>query len=309
MYVWGMARAFGGVVVLRIEDHDQTRSKSTFERALLEDLEWLGFEPDLPSIQSFRAGQSAYRQSDNDARYANALALLEARNRVYPCACSRRDIAQLVGDEAGKELRYPGTCRDRTDIADTFARRVILDDEPQHFFDLRHGTLVQNPSQQCGDILVRDRHGQWTYQFAVVVDDMVHETDMVIRGDDLLESTGRQLQLAKLLARVQPPLFFHHPLIMNAAGRKLSKANQDTSLRDLRDAGVSAAVLLGKAAAAVGLLEHERALTRDDVSALVYEQLTRNGKADVLPYLTTPVRPSTTSSTHWGPLNPSVRSS
>ena len=86
----------------------------------------------------------------------------------------------------------------------------------ERFVDLRHGPQEQQPSEQCGDLLVRDREGNWTYQFAATVDDYVQGVTQVIRGDDLLESTGRQLQLARLLGRREPPQFFHHPLIMKS---------------------------------------------------------------------------------------------
>ena len=102
------------------------------------------------------------------------------------------------------------------------------------------GPQQQEPLAQCGDLLVRDRLGHWTYQFAVTVDDLVEGITDVIRGRDLLPSTGRQIQLARLLGRSTPPTFLHHPLILGADGEKLSKSRHDTSLRELRAAGLSA---------------------------------------------------------------------
>ena len=93
------------------------------------------------------------------------------------------------------------------------------------------------PAAQCGDLLVRDRLGQWTYQFAVTVDDWLEEVDLVVRGEDLLESTGRQLRLARLLGRTAPIRYLHHPLIHGPTGAKLSKANRDTGIRELRAGG------------------------------------------------------------------------
>ena len=95
--------------------------------------------------------------------------------------------------------------------------RVRLEPSVERFVDLRHGPQEQRPSEQCGDLLIRDRDGNWTYQFAVTVDDYVQGVTLVIRGDDLLASTGRQLQLARLLGRREPPLFLHHALIMKSA--------------------------------------------------------------------------------------------
>ena len=245
--VWGVARAFGGRVLLRIEDHDRTRSKGRFEEAILEDLGWLGFQPDEPLT----------RQSEREAKYEDALRRLEGRGLLYACACSRRSIEAATGSAEG-ELRYPGTCRDAAvDGTRERACRVRVERETISFRDLRLGRIEQVPSDQAGDILVRDRHGHWTYQFAVVVDDLDQGVDLVIRGEDLLASTGRQIQLARLLGRKTPPLFLHHPLILRADGRKLSKSNRDTGIRDLRAAGWSAERVLGEAGAALGLTRGE----------------------------------------------------
>ncbi len=256
LHVWGVARAFGGTVVLRIEDHDRTRCRPEYERALLDDLEWLGFTPDVYDVPSFRADGTTHpaRQSNQDARYGAALDRLSARGLVYPCRCTRRDIAQVVPHRPGEEPRYPGTCRAAgVPSPETFARRVRLDDSTYDFDDLRLGPLAQSPQQQCGDVLVRDRHAQWTYQFAVVVDDMAHDIDVVIRGEDLLASTGRQLQLASLLGRTRDIRFLHHTLLVHPDGSKLSKATHDTSLREMRAAGVRAGQLLAEAARRSGL--------------------------------------------------------
>ncbi len=273
MHVWGVARAFGGKVLLRIEDHDRTRCRSEYETALLADLSWLGFEADVHSVASFQArpaGQAhPARQSDQQTRYDVALSQLAARGLVYTCRCTRREIADRVPHVAGEEPCYPGICRGLA-IPDevSWARRVRLEPEELTFDDLRLGAQVQHPSRQCGDLLVRDRHGQWTYQFAVVVDDMAHAVDVVIRGEDLLISTGRQMQLASLLGRLAPPLFLHHGLLVHPDGRKLSKANRDTALRELRQAGVTAASLLGEAAVRAGLIPRHRSLLAADVPEL-----------------------------------------
>lgn len=243
VWVWGVARAFGGSVLLRVEDHDRGRSRPEFEAAMLDDLDWLGLVPDGMRTDSFRRGLAhPQRQSDNEERYAAHLAALEAAALVYPCTCPHA-------------THYPGTCRIRPVSRDaTAARRVIMSpDRPETFDDLRLGSQVQDPADQCGDLLVRDRHGGWTYQFAVVVDDFEQGVDVVIRGEDLLDSTGRQLRLARLLGRPEPPRFLHHALVRRADGRKLSKSTRDTGLRDLRAAGHSPAELLGIAAHFGGL--------------------------------------------------------
>ena len=144
----------------------------------------------------------------------------------------------------------------------------------EKFDDLRLGPMAQEPAAQCGDLLVRDRLGQWTYQFAVVVDDMEQGIDVVIRGEDLLSSTGRQLQLGRLLGRDRVPSHLHHPLIIKPDGSKLSKSAGDTGIDELRAAGVSAAEVLGEAAVRAGLLEVRRPIAATDLPS-VFEETAR----------------------------------
>ena len=235
VYVWGIARASDGHVLLRIEDHDRTRSRPEFEAALLEDLDWLGFVAD---------GQLT-RQSERGALYERALVDLRQRELSYACECTRADVG------AGP---YPGTCREKKlPESQGLGIRVRLDPSVERFDDLRLGPQEQSPSKQCGDVLVRDRHGNWTYQFAVVVDDWMQNVNLVIRGEDLLDSTGRQIQLARLLRREQPPAFLHHELLMKTPTQKLSKSDGDTGVRDLRAKGWSAEAVIDRATALAGL--------------------------------------------------------
>jgi len=244
-HVWRETRARQGRVLLRIEDHDRQRSRPEFEAAILEDLAWLGFEAD----------EALVRQSERSVIYEEALARLRARGLVYACACSRADIAlhsegaiDRTGGEPDTELRYPGTCSGRG-LREDAGRgvRVRLEPSVERFVDFRHGPQEQRPSEQCGDLLVRDREGNWTYQFAATVDDCVQGVTLVVRGDDLLASTGRQIQLARLLGRTEPPQFLHHPLIMKSAEQKLSKSDRDTGIRELRAAGWTPAQVIEKA--------------------------------------------------------------
>lgn len=257
--VWGVARAFGGRVVLRVEDHDRDRCRPEYERGLLEDLEWLGFAPD----------EDVPPQRDRTAAYHDALAKLEQAGLAYPCACSRRDVAAHVGDVFNEESRYPGTCRTRAVNAATVpARRVRMEPGTESFDDILLGPCTQDPDAQCGDFLIRDRRGFWTYQFAVTVDDYAQHIDVVIRGEDLLPSTGRQLRLARLLGRETMPRFLHHPLIRHLGGIKLSKSAGDTGIRELRDAGRSPAEVLGAAAHAAGFIREPRPIVAADAAAL-----------------------------------------
>jgi glutamyl-tRNA synthetase/glutamyl-Q tRNA(Asp) synthetase len=230
-HVWEMARTCGGRVLLRIEDHDAQRSRPEYEQAIREDLAWLGFVPD----------EEVPRQSTRGAVYREALEPLVARGLVYGCSCTRQEIAAASDPGAASdadELRYPGTCRHRElGLVDDLGWRVRMDPGAETFVDGWLGPQAQDPSQQCGDVLVRDRLGNWTYQWAVTVDDHLQRVTHVVRGMDLLPSTGRQIRLARLLGRTESVAFFHHGLIMKSPSQKLSKSDGDTGVRDLRAAG------------------------------------------------------------------------
>ncbi len=270
LYVWHTARARGARVLLRIEDHDRQRCRPEYERALLDDLDWLGFRPDLGTTDEFRRGPSSYRQSDNPAVYEAQVELLRQRgHQVYACDCSRSTIGDADPGEGASRV-YPGRCRDRGLSPGTgLGLRVVIPPGIERFDDLRLGPQAQEPARQCGDLLLRDRLGNWTYQFAVVVDDLRHGVDLVVRGEDLLDSTGRQLALARLLGDAPPPLYLHHPLILKPNGDKLSKANRDTSVRELRAAGHSPETLFGRAVAALGLVPDPRPRALTEAMALV----------------------------------------
>ena len=258
-YVWTRAKAAGGQVLLRIEDHDRTRSRDVFEAGILDDLDWLGYRPHIFPTDEYRAGRCDGRQSDRDHIYREALNRLREYGLVYACDCSRR-IAGLATqmipapDLEPAELRYPGLCRDKKlPITDGYGWRLRIDPGIEEFHDVRLGRQQQDPHQQCGDVLLRDRHGNWTYQFAVTVDDWQQGVDCVIRGVDLLPSTGRQIRIARLLGRLDPPTFLHHPLILKSADQKLSKSDGDTGVRDLRARGWAANEVIAEARRMGGL--------------------------------------------------------
>lgn len=233
--VWGEARAQGGRVLLRIEDHDRERCRPEYEAALLEDLAWLGFEPDEPFV----------RQSERHHIYLDVARQLERAGLVYGCTCTRSKSrgpevqgSNGPGVQGSGEVRYPGTCREAGHaLTDGVGWRVRLPEDEIRFDDRWCGPQVQVPAQQCGDLLIRDRLGNWTYQFVATVDDHLQGVTDVIRGVDLLASTGRQILLAQMIGRSTPAVFAHHGLIMKSATQKLSKSDQDTGIRDLRLAG------------------------------------------------------------------------
>jgi glutamyl/glutaminyl-tRNA synthetase len=244
VWVWGTARAVGGRVLLRVEDHDRQRCRPEYEAALLEDLDWLGFRADLGPV----------RQSEDDAAYRDALARLEPRGVVYGCDCSRTtfDAWEQERGEPWFGPGCPGGCRDRG--LDGPVLRVALGAGTETWMDGVVGPCAGDVAP-TGDLAVRDRHGNWTYGFCVVVDDLRQGVDLVIRGRDLLEATPAQIRLGRLLGREAPPVFHHHRLIRRPDGSKLSKAAGDTGVRELRAAGQSAEAVIASAAEASGWVE------------------------------------------------------
>ena len=277
VYVWGLARAFGGQVLLRIEDHDRQRARRDVESRMLDDLDWLGFAADIHSSESYRLGSCEGRQSERDSVYRDALAPLITAGLVYGCRCSRTSLASGASvtspnavDGSPTERRYAGTCREKNISLENsdVGWRLKLDPGVEVFDDALVGRLEQDPSAQCGDLLLRDRLGNWTYQCVAAIDDAVQGVTFVVRGQDLLLSTGRQIRLARLIGRQAPPVFAHHPLIMKSASQKLSKSDGDSGVADLRAAGWSAAQVIGYAAALAGLTSVRVDLRVEDLPRL-----------------------------------------
>ena len=240
--VWALAARDDGRVLLRIEDHDRTRCRPEYDAALLEDLEWLGFTPDLGPV----------RQSEADGPYLAALDRLRAAGLAYACDCTRatfRTWAEANG-RPWSGAGCPGGCSARDDVTEATVR-VALGDGEESWMDRLAGLCVGDVAAG-GDPLVRDRDGQWTYGFSVVVDDQRQGVDLVVRGRDLLDATADQIRLARLLGRGTPPVFAHHPLILRTDGSKLSKADGATGIRKLRAAGWSPARVIAEATAAIG---------------------------------------------------------
>ncbi|HYO41858.1 MAG TPA: glutamate--tRNA ligase family protein [Candidatus Limnocylindrales bacterium] len=271
LYTWGIARATGGRVILRVEDHDRQRSRPAYEAALLDDLDRLGLAPDEPvsGTATFRAGQTLYRQSDAGAVYRAALDGLREQGLAYACACSRTTFAayEAAFGRAWRGIGCPGGCRDLAlrEQAGT-GLRIAVGAGVERWVDLLAGPLADEPAA-TGDLLARDRVGNWTYAFCVVVDDARHGVDLVIRGRDLLDATPAQLRLGRLLGRDVPTQFLHHPLIRRVSGQKLSKAEGDTAVRLLLDAGRTPAELFGLAARLAGLQADEAPIDPADLAA------------------------------------------
>ncbi len=246
-WVWGVAEAAGARIIVRMEDHDRTRCTPAFERSILEDLVWLGYATNDPSLASLTTTPSPYRQSDTPERYQAACNELARRDLLYGCTCTR---AHLGAPGPDGERRYPGTCRGQPiDRPGAVAVRVQLPDADTVVTDLHRGPLLQHPARDQGDPVIRDARGQWTYQFCVVVDDLTHGVNLIVRGEDLVTSTGRQLLLAQLLGRTTSWVTVHHPLLYAADGRKLSKRDQSETVRTMRERGMTAAEVRAAAVA------------------------------------------------------------
>lgn len=212
------ARHHGGSWLLRIDDGDTPRNVPGAAAAIMACLRAFGLEWD----------GEVYYQSRHAADYQTAIAALGAR--VYPCGCSRRELAGHGGV-------YPGFCRDGPGHAGPWALRLRTEDADIGFDDGLQGRIVRNPGRQDGDFVIRRKEGIVAYQLAVVVDDHLQRVNRVVRGCDLLDETPKQIYLQRLLGLAQPA-YLHVPVIVDAEGRKLSKQTLAAAV-DGRDAAAT----------------------------------------------------------------------
>lgn len=252
---WTRAREAHGSLVLRNDDLDQQRSRPGFYTAMLDDLRWLGIcwqeGPDIGGPFG------PYSQSERTAHYLAAWRRLAERGFIYPCRCSRKDLALAASaphEAENDEPHYPGTCRPQpsenlhplpSSPAGVNWRFRVPDGEAVEFRDEHFGAQQYIAGQDFGDFLVWRRDNVPAYQLACVVDDDRMAITEVVRGADLLKSTARQLLLYRALG-IQPPLWFHCPLVTDADGVRLAKRHDALSIRALREQGrTSADVLSG----------------------------------------------------------------
>jgi glutamyl-Q tRNA(Asp) synthetase len=229
-----VARASGERFLLRIEDIDTGRARPEFETAIFEDLAWLGLDWETPVL----------RQSERSAAYAEALSRLDAMGLLYPCFCTRKDIAAAGGAPHGDEgPLYPGTCRDAHHAREgSYALRLDAAKAaamtgPLEFVE--HATPVAVNALKLGDVVLARKEMPAAYHLAVVVDDAHQGVTLVTRGEDLLSATHVQRLLQALLG-LPAPSYAHHKLILDAQGRKFSKRDGSVTLRELRANGVTA---------------------------------------------------------------------
>ncbi|MHC5064707.1 MAG: tRNA glutamyl-Q(34) synthetase GluQRS [Planctomycetota bacterium] len=261
---WLYLRSKGGSLLLRIEDIDGPRLKAGAEELLLEDLQWMGLDWDGEPI----------RQSERLAHYGRAASNLLQAGLAYPCTCTRREI-DAAGSAPQEEWQdasvYPGTCRGRySSMAEALAEsgrqpalRLQVDDSALPFEDHFAGS---QPGLIRGDFVIQKRDGGPAYQLAVVVDDIASGVNMVIRGDDLLASTPRQLLIYRHL-QAKAPEYMHLPLLVGPDGLRLAKRHGDSSLRMFREQGVSPRALVGYLAAISGLVPAGRECMPEELIA------------------------------------------
>ncbi len=272
LLAWLSARSQGGRVILRIEDIDSPRIKPGAAEQAIEDLRWLGLDWD----------EGPYFQTARLPLYEEALRQLQARELVYPCTCTRADIERAASaphlDHEGPS--YPGTCAarraaDMEELAGrSFAWRFRAGPGASRFRDEYRGE-VEVPADFGGDFVVWKSAGTPAYQLAVVVDDAAMGITEVIRGDDLIPSTPRQLQLYQALG-LPPPTFVHVPLVVGPDGRRLAKRHGDTRLSAVRAAGVRPEALVGLLAWSCGLLEQiEPVRSGDSLAGFRLDRLPR----------------------------------
>jgi glutamyl-tRNA synthetase len=267
---WLRARASSGRLVMRVEDIDTPRVLPGSAQAIMDDLRWLGLDwdegPDLGGPHA------PYVQSARTALYAEAIDRLSARGLLYPCTCSRKDIAEVASAPHGDlGPLYPGTCRAGARASSRApALRFRMPTPAAQFHDVLHGEYSAGVAD---DFVLRRGDGVYAYQLAVVVDDIAMKITEVVRGDDLLSSTPRQIALYQALG-AEPPQFMHVPLLLAADGRRLSKRHAARSIAQYRAAGASASQLLGLLAGTLGLanageaLEPAQLIARFDVARL-----------------------------------------
>lgn len=237
---WHRAREMAGRLVLRIEDIDLARCKPEYFAAALDDLRWLGFDwQEGPDVGGFHG---PYVQSERFDWHRDCLERLRASNAVYPCACSRRDLAEAPRAPHDEETLYPGTCRPGSGGGVDPKRQSCVwrfrvpEGRTVRFRDRLHGDMAYVAGKDFGDFIVWRREDLPAYQLAVVADDHAMGITEVIRGADLLVSTARQILLYEAL-QWEVPAWAHFDLIRDRNGRRLSKRENSWRIRELRADG------------------------------------------------------------------------
>lgn len=258
LLAWLSVRSVGGRMILRLEDLDTDRCKRAYCDQIEEDYRWLGLDWD----EGGSAGGDCYYQSHRSDYYAQALNKLEEAGLIYPCFCTRGQLhAASAPHRSDGTLLYAGTCRNLTQREQVErakvrrpAMRIRVPEARITVADGVQGRYSQILSQDCGDFILRRSDGIFAYQLAVVVDDALMGVNQVVRGEDLLSSTPRQLWLQQVLG-YDAPEYYHVPLLYGEDGHRLSKRQKDMDLGALRDMGRRPEEIVGQLAFWAGLLE------------------------------------------------------
>ena len=263
LLAWLDVRSQGGVMLFRLEDLDPARSSPEYADRMAEDLLWLGLDWDI----GWRPGDTAFAQSHRTERYAAALKKLEAQGLVYDCRCSRAERLAASAPHPGEERPRGCTCRThpKPDTGRSAAKKLYVPNETVHWTDGHFGdqTDVLCPGED--DFIIRRSDGVYAYQLAVSVDDMEMGVTRVVRAQDLISSTARQITLIRLLGGT-PPSYCHCPLLVAPEGRKLSKRAGDLSMEAFRERFTPEA-LTGVLAKLAGLRETAAPVTAQELIA------------------------------------------
>ncbi len=254
LLAWLQVRAGKGQLVLRMEDLDPDRSRAEYVEGLEKDLRWLGL--DWEEGGDLGGAYGPYEQDKRRGLYEEALQRLRRQELIYPCYCTRAELAASAPHGEDGERIYQGTCAGGvagSKLTRKPSLRLKVPEEEIVFEDGVYGLVRQNLRQECGDFVVRRSDGVHAYQLAVVVDDALMGITHVLRGADLLASTPRQLYLYRLLGYAAP-LFSHVPLLVDEKGVRLSKRHGALAVAVLRERGVRAEKIIGLLAWLAGLL-------------------------------------------------------
>ena len=271
LLAWFFARIFGGQFILRIEDLDQPRVRPGATERMLEDLHWLGLDwdegPDRPGPYG------SYMQSERLEIYETYLHHLQEAGLVYPCYCSRAEIAQAASAPQQGATRYPGTCRHLTAAQrrrhEANGRRPsfrfhVDDERIVTFTDRLQGPQQQHVQQYVGDFIIRRSDDIFAYQFAVVIDDALMHINQIVRGMDLLSSSARQILLFEAL-HFPIPDFIHVPLLLDEQGQRMAKRQQSMGLAPLQAAGMAPEEVAGQLASSCGLVPAGTAISPNEL--------------------------------------------
>ncbi len=266
MLAWLSAKSRGGECVLRIEDLDAARCPFMGENTkyMLDDLDWMGLSFD---------GEVLW-QSQRSEIYEKYFKALEGKGLIYPCYCSRAELHAASAPHLSDGVPlYDRKCLLRAErgelppVGRKPSYRVRVPDENVTFTDILQGEYRKNLDRECSDFVVRRSDGVYAYQLAVVVDDALSGVSEVVRGNDLLSSTPRQMYLQKIWG-FSHPVYAHIPLLTDAAGRRLSKRDGDGCMDRVREVYPDARPVIGALAAALGLIPSPESMTAEQLLPL-----------------------------------------